>query len=263
MHTGSDIVMEFSILLSNNNRSKAYLQNLIKNGFVPKKAIILEDKGVLRPENTLTDIKSTSESLVKRSHDASICFDEGQHVKDTLDSAGIDRVVLETMNVNSTEVISAVAGLEGDYVVYSGPGGAILRKEILGVGKDFIHVHPGWLPTYRGSTTMYYSLLVNRSVSCSVFLMREALDDGPLLHRRTFQINEHGVDFDYVLDPAVRTATLIDFFSNSDEMLANPLKPGNEESNTFYIIHPVLKHLSILTTKGELETPNRFVKEQP
>lgn len=258
--------MRFSILLSNNNRSKAYLQNLVKNGFVPGQAIVLDGGNSLRPENTAVDVPGGAGKpvgAIRSSLDAQVCFDEGQHVMETLDSAGIDRVVLNTMDVNSDEVIAAVAGSEGDYVVYSGPGGAILRKGVLGLGKEFIHVHPGWLPAYRGSTTMYYSLLVDRTVSCSVFLMREALDDGPLLHRRTFRITETGVDFDYVLDPAVRTATLLDFFANAAEMLANPLEPEHEESNTFYIIHPVLKHLSILTAKGELETSQSAVRAQP
>ena len=39
-------MIEYSMLLVNNNRSKAYLQNLLKNGLLPKKIILLDGKGV-------------------------------------------------------------------------------------------------------------------------------------------------------------------------------------------------------------------------
>jgi methionyl-tRNA formyltransferase len=246
--------MKHSILLSNNNRSKAYLQNLVKNGFTPCQAIVLCAGNALRPENTNNDLLRRGQwikPLIRGSRDAGIYFNENEHVLDTLDAAGIDSIVMNTMDVNSDNVINAVREVEGDYVVYSGPGGAILRKRVMAQGKEFIHVHPGWLPAYRGSTTLYYSLLVDKTVSCSVFLMRGKIDAGPLLYRKTFRIVDTNVDFDYVLDPAIRASTLLDFFANADEYLDHQAGQSGAQGNTFYIIHPVLKHLAILSIKGE------------
>jgi methionyl-tRNA formyltransferase len=246
--------VKFSILLSNNNRSKAYLQNLIGSGFAPDQAIVLNAGSVLRPENTGTDLLQPgqgSQPLVRESRDAGIRFNETEHVLDTLAAASIENIVLNTMDVNSESVISAVREVAGDYIVYSSPGGTILRKGILGQGKEFIHVHPGWLPTYRGSTTVYYSLLADKTVSCSVFLMREQIDAGPLLFRKKFRITETGVDFDRVLDPALRASTLLDFFSNHTEYLDHQITHAYDPSNTFYIVHPVLKHLAILSLKRD------------
>ena len=43
------------MLLINNNRSKAYLQVLLKNGFKPEKILLLNDKNVELPEHTEND----------------------------------------------------------------------------------------------------------------------------------------------------------------------------------------------------------------
>ena len=64
-----------------------------------------------------------------------------------------------------------------------------------------------------------------------------------------FKISEKSIDFDYVLDPLVRTKTLIEFFKTKE------IKPKSQIDDTdetmFYIIHPVLKHLSIIDYNNE------------
>ena len=55
--------MKYSILLVNNNRSKAYLQNFIKAGFSPEYAIVLHEDFVVRPENTFYDFAKELDSL--------------------------------------------------------------------------------------------------------------------------------------------------------------------------------------------------------
>jgi len=75
--------------------------------------------------------------------------------------------------------------------------------------------------------------------------MNKDIDAGEVLHRKTFSVKEQDIDMDYVLDPAVRAKTLVEYFID----FGSGRKPKNElsvESNTFYIIHPVLKHLAIL-----------------
>ena len=74
-------------------------------------------------------------------------------------------------------------------------------------------------------------------------MFEEGIDKGPVLYKQNYKILEKQIDFDYVLDPLVRTKTLIEFFKN-DEI--NLQKQNEEDSSTFYIIHPLLKHLSII-----------------
>jgi len=239
--------MKFSMLLINNNRSKAYLQNLIKNGFIPEKIVLLNDSNVKLPEHTENDLtidKYTSQKFIRRLNDLDIQFDEKEHVLRTIRENNIEFSLVDSLDINSENVITEIGKLSSDYVVYSGPGGTILRKEILSLGKKFIHVHPGWLPAFRGSTTIYYSMLLNSEVGCSVILFEEGIDEGPILYRGKYTISEKGVDFDYVLDPLVRSRALIDFFKIGE--VKPILQDETCNANTFYIVHPLIKHCSIL-----------------
>ncbi len=245
-------MIDFSVLLINNNRSKSYLQNLIKNGFVPKKAIVLNDAHVRLAEHTQNDkliSLDTTQKFIRYLKDLDIEFDEKEHVIKTLKENHIDYVLVDTLDVNSQEIIEELENIKEDYILYSGPGGTILRKEILSKGKKFIHVHPGFLPKFRGSTTIYYSMLHDSTVGCSVILFEEGIDEGPVLYKNTYKIKEKNIDFDFALDPLVRTKALIEFFESKN--LKAQKQDEDDKSNTFYIIHPLLKHLSIIKHNKE------------
>lgn len=240
-------MLDYSMLLINNNRSKSYLQNLIQNGFIPKKIILLNDKNVELPEHTENDkliSKNTTQKFFRALIDLDIGFDEKEHLLTTIEKNKIEYVLLDILDINTDEVVREVSLLPTEYIVYSGPGGTILRKDILSQGKKFIHVHPGWLPTYRGSTTIYYSMLISSEVGASIILFEEGIDEGPILYKKKYQIEEKGIDFDYVLDPLVRTKTLVEFFKQGKLELNKQTK--NESASTFYIVHPFIKHASIL-----------------
>ncbi len=243
---------KFNILLANNNRSKAYLQCLTANNLIPNGAVYLDTSGYKLPENTEADHLFTSksnQSLIRRVKEFNLEFNEKEHVLTTLHKYKICTQTIKSLDVNSPEVVNAVSCLTNDPVIYSGPGGTILKKEILSLGKPFIHAHPGWLPNYRGSTTIYYSLLSEGFIGCSIIQFRLGIDEGPVLLRRTFKICEQNLDIDYVLDPLVRTRTLLDYMQNSDVRILK--QEDLEEPCTYYIIHPVLKHLSILKYNQE------------
>jgi len=240
-------MIEFSMLLVNNNRSKAYLQNLISSGFIPKKIILLDGGGTEFPEHTENDkiiSSNTKQKFIRRSSDLNMSFDEKKHVLSTIRSSRIKYIIFNTLDINTQEVVDEVAKVPTEYIVYSGPGGAILKYDILSQGKKFIHVHPGWLPRYRGSTTIYYSMLTSSEVGASVILFEEGIDEGPILYRNKYEIKELDIDFDYALDPLVRAKTLVDFFKQGE---MNFIKQDtNKDSSTFYIVHPFIKHASLL-----------------
>ncbi len=238
--------MNFSMLLTYNNRSKAYLQNLVKSGFLPEKIILLIDNDKILPEQTENDllINNSSQKFIRAINELNISFDEKEDLLTTIRKNKIEYVIVKTLKVNSKEVISKIEAIESKYIVYSGPGGAILGKEILSLDKLFIHVHPGWLPKYRGSTTIYYSIISENSISASVLILNEGIDEGEILYREKFQVKEKGIDLDYVLDPLIRTKALLSFMQSRK---IEPIEQNETvEANTFYIIHPFLKHLAII-----------------
>jgi methionyl-tRNA formyltransferase len=240
-------MMNFSMLLVNNNRSKAYLQNLTKSGFIPRKIVVLNDDNTTLVEHTENDrimSSNTSQKFIRTLNDLNIEFDEKEHILKTIDKYKIDFSVVDSLNINSSDVLNEVKKIDEDCIVYSGPGGAILKKEILSLDKKIIHVHPGCLPKFKGSTTVYYSMYYNSTVGCSVIIFEEGIDEGPILYQNSYKITEKNIDFDYTLDPLIRAKALIEFFKIGN---FNPCKQKEYvDSSTFYVIHPLLKHMSIL-----------------
>lgn len=242
-------MIKFSMLLINNNRSKAYLQNLVLNGFIPENIIVLDDKNIVLPEHTENDkfiTQNTKQILIRKVDKLKLEFDEKEHIISTITKNNIKHTILNCIDVNSDIVLSEVKKIQEDYIVYSGPGGTILSKKILNQNKKFIHVHPGVLPKHRGSTTFYYSYLIDYSVGASVIFMNEKIDQGPIIYSESFLIDERDVDFDHELDPALRARVLVNCFKKNK---FSALKQNNKESYTFYIIHPFLKHIAILLKK--------------
>ena len=77
------IKMNFSMLIINNNRSKAYLQNLVRNNFIPNKVIVLNDSNVTLVEHTENDkliSQNTNQKFIRKIDSLDIFFDEKEHI---------------------------------------------------------------------------------------------------------------------------------------------------------------------------------------
>jgi methionyl-tRNA formyltransferase len=161
----------------------------------------------------------------------------------------MDVAEVEADDINDPAVVKAVAALSQAYVIFSGPAGAIVRKPLFGTGKKFIHVHPGRLPEFRGSTTIYYSLLAENKVEATALLLDEVIDAGPVIGRAAFEppADRRMIDGDY--DPDIRASLLTKVVREfSARGCFDEAEQPAGAGETFYIIHPVLKHLAILAS---------------
>jgi methionyl-tRNA formyltransferase len=177
-------------------------------------------------------------------------FDNETPALERLGALGIPTTVLETTDVNAVEVVEAARAADVDVLVYSGPGGAILRADLLGTGKRFLHVHPGALPGFRGSTTVYYSLLAEGTCAASALFLDERIDTGPMLATAAYPPPEDRSTIDYGYDPYIRADLLVrvlrDYVERgSFEPRPQPAGPGE----TYYIMHPVLRHVAVLSRR--------------
>lgn len=130
-------------------------------------------------------------------------------------------------------------------IVFSGYPGQLVPQSILDLA-PVLHVHGGWLPDYRGSTTVYYSLLMGEPPGASLMRLDAGLDTGQLLERVQYPPPPPGCDVDYVYDNTLRAAVLIKALSRYVDTLVLPTgEKQPEEGTTFYIIHPVLKTLAL------------------
>ncbi len=106
-----------------------------------------------------------------------------------------------------------------------------------------IHAHPGLLPKYRGSTTFYYSLLSDRKIYCTTFIMDANLDTGQKLNEisETFEACKN-IPIDDILDPLIR-AKCFNYLFNSNQNLNDKPILLNQENNVYYKINPILRRV--------------------
>ncbi|MCW5619888.1 MAG: hypothetical protein KIS79_02110 [Burkholderiales bacterium] len=147
-------------------------------------------------------------------------------------------------------------------VIFSGYAGQIVGSRLLGMGTPFLHVHPGWLPDYRGSTTVYYSILEQHGCAASAFLLEKGIDTGPVLMRRRYPLPSLGMDVDGLYDPAIRADLLIRVLHDMRAAAAQAQPQDMHAGHTYFVIHPVLKHLALLSLPVDGTPPDAVRREQ-
>ena len=245
---------DIGMIAGDTSRSRAYLQALVRNELFPNHVLLLgHESDILLPgQKEKSQFNQENEQIVESDECWSEAhFDLTRPINVLLDESAISYEVFTSRDINEPSVVGAVRQRSESVFIYSGFGGALLRKDILNTGKRFLHVHGGYLPDYKGSTTNYYSLITENTFGASAIFLSEEIDSGPVLLRRKFPppINRQAID--YIYDTGARAKVLV-------ETLQNYLRCGrwevelsdNSGGETYYIIHPVLKHIAIMD-KGQ------------
>jgi methionyl-tRNA formyltransferase len=233
-------VLDDVILLAGHTaRSQAYLQRLVAHDLAPKAVIFLGEpveEGQAQPTrhkpwNGL-DFPDLDEPLAT-----------------TCKQAAIPVLQCTSRDVNTDEVAAAIGSFAPSIVIFSGYGGQIVGRGLLGLGARFLHMHSGRLPEYRGSTTLYYALLNGEAPTVSALLLDAMIDTGPIVARRSYPVPPAGMDLDRIYDPAIRSDLLVRImqqYAASDHIDVID-QQSVEVGTNYYVIHPVLKHLAILS----------------
>ena len=219
---------DIAMIAADTSRTLFYLTKLLENDLLPNFVILfLNESDSLKPGQNNIDTKNELLDLLRKEK---IMFH-----------------VAENNDINSNEVISLVKKRKESFFIYSGFGGVLLRDGILDTGKNFLHVHGGYLPNYKGSTTNYYSLINDNAIGASSIFLTKDIDCGPVIMRKKFPPPTDRTLVDHIHDSAARSNVLIEtlkrYISNGKFEFELEENKGGE---TFYIIHPVLKHISIL-----------------
>lgn len=223
---------KIGIILTPDERSKAYLQKILFNKIRLEKIIFMNNK---------IDNEKYSEELISQSKQYG--FDISKSVKESLDENKLLYKEFDFVDINHPKLTNYIKNSEINYYIFT--GGGILRKEILNSGSKFIHLHPGIVPDYRGSTCFYYSIINHKNAGVTAFIMDEKLDTGDIILQKKFSMPTHPF-VDQVYDPHIRSETLIEILKNNLIESEDFIKQNSEKGNTYFIIHPVLKHIAIL-----------------
>jgi methionyl-tRNA formyltransferase len=222
-------------------RAKAYLQALMARKLAPTLVVIMHHKSVPGPASQPHEWQG-------------ILFPNyGETLETTCDKARIPWLQCPVTSVNDPELIQRLATTKARLIIYCGPGGQLAGEALLSIGIPFLHLHSGWLPDYRGSTTLYYALLEDRLPSVTAFLLDRTIDTGPILARRQYPRPPAGMDVDHCYDPAIRADLLVRIMEGfaTEGALPAGTQQSATEGRTYYVIHPILKHIALLSISAK------------
>nr|WP_325185719.1 formyltransferase family protein [uncultured Oscillibacter sp.] len=238
------VLTDFACVLADTARSRAYIQTLLQHDMIPAKCLVMSEGA---------GVKISREIPCK--WDAQQFFDLDESIFETMETHGISYKVVASRDINGDEMRSAIQEFPQQYILYSGYGGAILRPHLFRMGKRWIHVHAGILPFYRGSTTAYYSLLDCDKMGAAAIFLNERIDEGSVIASEEFPPPPRGEFVDYVYDPYIRAQVLVkalkSYIQNGE---FHEMPQTAQGAETYYIIHPVLKHIAILGVDFNEET---------
>jgi len=211
---------KFNILITNTKRSIQYLKLLDKEKLFPNHVIYLDD-------NKRNSISSNLKKIINlKKYNLSI---------------------FKTDNINNIEVVKCLTKSKIKNIIYSGYPAKIVKNKNLLKEKNLIHSHPGLLPSYKGSATIYYSILNENKIYCTTFVINEKIDSGKILLTKRYKIPKkiYSIDSDY--DNEIRSINICNVIKK-----INLIKKKSQRSTTslpYYIIHPVLRSIVFNKTK--------------
>ena len=143
---------------------------------------------------------------------------------------------------------SKLKSLSGKFI-YSGYPGQIIKNEEL-LKKKLIHCHSGDLPYFKGSTTIYYTLLSKKKICVSLFMMNRNIDEGKIIFKKFFNPPKNYRNIEKNFDNEIRSKALIEFLKNK----ISKKKYINRRNikYIYYKAHPILRMI--------VNSPNNFKK---
>jgi methionyl-tRNA formyltransferase len=231
-------------LAADSSRSKAYAQVMQHSGLSVSRTLLLR-KQKAQGTNSTPFVKPSSPDFKIVLPDLEIPLVETvEQISDKFD------IVENYGGIKRSGIIEYLSTHRPKLVIYSGYGGELVPEEMLGLGIPFLHLHSGWLPEYRGSTTVYYSLLNDGNCGVTAILLKPEIDNGDIVARKKYPAPPSGVDIDHLYDNAIRADLLSEVLAGwmKNHEFEGFVEQDESESQTYYVIHPVLKHLAILST---------------
>ena len=146
--------------------------------------------------------------------------------------------MIRSDSINSKLVVKKIIKSKFNNFIYSGYPGEIVKKFMLNK-KKFIHFHPGKLPEFKGSTTIFYSILLKKKIFCSCILLNNKIDGGKILYQKKFYQSKKKVLFNDYFDNFIRAQTLLSYLKNGNQKIKKNIK----YYLPYYIAHPIIRSL--------------------
>lgn len=147
---------------------------------------------------------------------------------------------------SNKKIKQLLSSIKVELIIYIGFPGEILKIKFFNNLKvKFLHSHTGFLPNFKGSTTIYYSILSLGKIYCSTFIMSEKIDDGEIILIKEYPLPKKETTIEKDYDNEIRAKNFVYLFKGGVFKKINGMKKGNEYKSYYYIAHPVLRNLTL------------------
>lgn len=215
-------INKFSILVSNTIRSRIYLRELVKSNLFPEEIIYLDNNS---NKNRLNFNKKISLINIYK---------------------------INSKTINNKKVSNIILKLKTKNIIFSSYGSDIIRDEKILKNKNFIHCHPGKLPYFRGSAVYYYSLIEQKKIFYTTFILNKKIDDGKIIKIKEFKDFENNKINEYS-DSFQRINNIIFIIKKNciNNKIKSYKKKNKIKANMYYIPHPIIRYLATRFIKNE------------
>ena len=119
--------------------------------------------------------------------------------------------------------------------------GEIVKNSLL-LKNKLLHCHPGELPMFKGSTTIYYSILLKKRICVTIFEMNKSIDKGKIIYKKYFDKPKNLISIEKNFDNKIRTMTLIEYLKKEKK---TKFKKTRDKFLEYYIAHPLIRKIVI------------------
>jgi methionyl-tRNA formyltransferase len=148
-------------------------------------------------------------------------------------------ILLKTNNVNSNILKKKVKLNKSKINIISTYPGEIITNPLLFKYK-LLHCHPGNLPMFKGSTTIYYTILLKKKLCVTLFEIAKKVDNGKILYKKYFNIPKNLMRIENDFDNKIRAATFIEYLQTKINI--KYLQP-KKIYLPYYIAHPLIRQI--------------------
>lgn len=226
-------------LAADTARSRAYAQAMAVSGMIPETTLLFGGGSQKR----LGQAERVINSLAIEGVFTPVL---GVPLEETCSSFNTPVEEIDAQSISDQAIADRLTELQPSLVIYSGFGGELVPGSLCRSWK-LLHMHSGYLPEYRGSTTCYYSLLAENRCGVTAIFLSPSIDTGAVVAKEHYAAPAKDVDIDYVYDSAIRADLLVKVLKSYAETNGNlqMVEQDVSEGQTYYVIHPVLKNIAI------------------
>lgn len=207
---------KFAVLGGINDRSKIYLKSFKEQKLKPEIVVLYGEKIDKKSINSMNKL-----------------FD------------GIKYINLK--HASNLKIKKLFRNIDLDFIIFSGYPGEILKTKLFKDLKiNILHTHTGKLPYFKGSTTIYYTILAMNKIYCSTFIMTDIIDSGDILHVKEYPLPKNPRDIENQYDNEIRAKNFIDIIKKKKLSKSREITKNISKIEDYYFIaHPILRKITI------------------